>query len=271
MKQRQIEIFHILMNNQAAEISMILDLYGISRRTLFYDVREINYNIAPYGTIYTNKQNMILKWEEVDAIAKIEDSFLKPYFKASHRKALILYDLMEHPDLTLDDLVQKMDVSKSTIVNDVKDIKKTLSSIGISMYYSKQYHFDGDEFAIRNLYLELLGSIPFKKESIDSEVIRINQEYDYCLSDYNLFYLSKFIRFIKARINQGHFIKSKELKVKYNRANIPERFLELIISNNEDEKEYFTQYLLSILSIESEKVNKITYSFVNELFKQLNP
>lgn len=28
MKQRQIEIFHILMNNQAAEISMILDLYG---------------------------------------------------------------------------------------------------------------------------------------------------------------------------------------------------------------------------------------------------
>ncbi|MBD9044152.1 MAG: transcription antiterminator [Solobacterium sp.] len=270
MKQRQIEIFHILMNNQAAEISMILDLYGISRRTLFYDVREINYNIAPYGTIYTNKQNMILKWEEVDAIAKIEDSFLKPYFKASHRKALILYDLMEHPDLTLDDLVQKMDVSKSTIVNDVKDIKKTLSSIGISMYYSKQYHFDGDEFAIRNLYLELLGSIPFKKESIDSEVIRINQEYDYCLSDYNLFYLSKFIRFIKARINQGHFIKSKELKVKYNRANIPERFLELIISNNEDEKEYFTQYLLSILSIESEKVNKITYSFVNELFKQLN-
>ena len=86
----------------------------------------------------------------------------------------------------------------------------------------------------------------------------------------HLFYLSKFIRFIKARINQGHFIKSKGLKVKYNRANIPERFLELIVSNNEDEKEYFTQYLLSILSIESEKVNKITYSFVNELFKQLN-
>ena len=82
MKQRQIEIFHILMNNQAAEISMILDLYGISRRTLFYDVREINYNIAPYGTIYTNKQNMILKWEEVDAIAKIEDSFLNPLMLA---------------------------------------------------------------------------------------------------------------------------------------------------------------------------------------------
>ena len=98
---------------------------------------------------------------------------------------------MEYPDLTLDDLVQKMDVSKSTIVNDVKDIKKTISSIGISMYYSKQYHFDGDEFAIRNLYLELLGSIPFKKESIDSKVIRINQEYNYCLSDYNLFYKSK--------------------------------------------------------------------------------
>lgn len=107
MKQRQIEIFHILMNNQAAKISMILDLYGISRRTLFYDVREINYNIAHYGTIYTNKQNMILKWEEVDAIAKIEDSFLNPYFKTSHRKTLILYDLMEYPDLTLDDLVQK--------------------------------------------------------------------------------------------------------------------------------------------------------------------
>ena len=213
---------------------------------------------------------MILKWEEVDAIAKIEDSFLKPYFKTSHRKALILYDLMEHPDLTLDDLVQKMDVSKSTIVNDVKDIKKVLSSIGISMYYSKQYHFDGDEFAIRNLYLELLGSIPFKKESIDSEVIRINQEYDYCLSDYNLFYLSKFIHFIKARIYQGHFVKSKELKVKYSCANMPEGILELIVTNNEDEKEYFTQYLLSILSIESEKVDKITYSFVTELFKQLN-
>ena len=96
MKQRQIEIFHILMNNQVAEISMILDLYGISRRTLFYDLKEINYNIAPYGTIHANKLNLILTWVNDEAPAKIESVILTPYFKTNERKRLILYYLMEY-------------------------------------------------------------------------------------------------------------------------------------------------------------------------------
>lgn len=270
MKQRQIEIFHILMNNQVAEISMILNLYGISRRTLFYDLKEINYNIAPYGTINANKMNLILTWADDDAPAKIEKLFLTPYFKTNERKRLILYHLIEYQNLTLDDLVQKMDVSKSTIVNDVKDIKKVLSSMGISMYYSKHYQFGGNEFAIRNMYLKLLGYIPFKKEEIDSKVVRLNQKYHYSLSDYNLYYLSKFVHFINRRIKENSFIKRTELSESPIKVDVPEEFLKLILSAHEIEKEYFKQYLLSMLHVESEEVDKITRSFVNELLRQLN-
>lgn len=270
MKQRQIEIFHILMNNQVAEISMILDLYGISRRTLFYDLKEINYNIASYGAIHVNKMNLILMWINDEAPTEIENAILTPYFKANQRKKLILYNLMEYSDLTLDDLVQKMDVSKSTIVNDIKDIKKTLSSMGISMYYSKHYQFGGNEFSIRNMYLKLLGYIPFKKDEIESKVVQLNQKYEYSLSDYNLYYLSKFIRFINQRIKENCFIKRTDLSVAPVEVEIPEEFLKLILSDHEIEKEYFKQYLLSMLHVELEEVDKITRSFVNELLKQLN-
>ena len=270
MKQRQIEIFHILMNNQVAEISMILDLYGISRRTLFYDLKEINYNMAPHGTIHANKKNLILNWEDTNALAEIEESVLAPYFKSNQRKRLILYNLMEYSHFTLEDLMQKMDVSKSTIVNDIKDIKKALSSIGVSMYYSKQYHFAGKEFAVRNLYLELLGHIRFQREDIDPKVAYLNQKYKYQLSDYNLFYLSKFLHFINKRIQNGHFIQSEELNYHYRELNIPKDFFSLIESGNKLEQEYLKQYLLSIANVDSEEIQEIAYSFVNELFEQLN-
>lgn len=270
MKQRQIEIFHILMNNQVAEISMILDLYGISRRTLFYDLKEINYNIAPYGTIHVNKKNLILQWNDANAPTKIKNVILNPYFKTNQRKKLILYNLLEYSNLTLENLMQRMDVSKSTIVNDIKEIKKTLSTIGISMYYSKHYHFTGNEFSIRNLYLELLGYIGFQKEEIDSKVFYLNDKYNYQLSDYNLFYLSKLIHFINKRIQNGHFIHAEELNYQYAELSIPKDFFSLIHTSNTAEQEYLKQYLLSIISVDSKNIDEITYSFVNELFEQLN-
>ena len=57
MKRRQIEILNILINNQVVDMAKLLDLYQISKRSLFYDLAEINYQISLYGSIKTNKKN----------------------------------------------------------------------------------------------------------------------------------------------------------------------------------------------------------------------
>lgn len=272
MKRRQIEILNILINNQVVDMAKLLDLYQISKRSLFYDLAEINYQISLYGSIKTNKKNICLELQGNHCNEELKKSILLPYYQSDDRKKMILLSLLEENTVTIDDFAREFDVSRSTIVNDIDDIKNELGTLKVKMVYkNKKYTFSGSEINIRNKYLELLEVKTFDFSLVNSELLNVNALKKLNLSDYSLFYLSNLLQFISKRLANGNFIEQyisqldNDFISKMHLFFIDER-----IKNNRFERNYINSYLASILSFEDAEASLKTKEFVDKLILYLN-
>ena len=51
MKNRQYKIFQSILQNNGLSLQELMDNYDVSKRTIYYDINEINYEIKEYGKI----------------------------------------------------------------------------------------------------------------------------------------------------------------------------------------------------------------------------
>ena len=64
MKNRQYKIFQSILQNNGLSLQELMDNYDVSKRTIYYDINEINYEIKEYGKI----ENLNRKWGAVITI-----------------------------------------------------------------------------------------------------------------------------------------------------------------------------------------------------------
>ncbi|AMC93963.1 hypothetical protein AOC36_08180 [Erysipelothrix larvae] len=270
MRTRQIEMLHIMVNNKVVDISTIMGIYDISKRTLFYDLEEINYELSGLGKLRINQDVLILEGD-VEAInTTLAQRVFEPYYDRIERQDRILYSILEEEHKTLDDYLTAFSVSKTTVFADIEAIRSRLYQDGLSLDYNKHYLVTGPEYKIRDVYLSMLNVMDFQYQDILDSVIQFNERNQLVLSDYSMFYLSKFIKFIdKRRKHQSVSI--------YQMLNLNQSFIETVdidvreILNieNDQEADYLKAYILSLYSCGHQDVSNIVHLYVSELLKEI--
>ncbi|MCF2611945.1 BglG family transcription antiterminator [Fusobacterium perfoetens] len=164
LNKRCIEIIEELRkNNYTIFIKEMAEKFGVTERSIRYDIENINYYFSKFNLNEIEKQSKgIYTLEEEDK--KIEE-LLKNMsqrfyvFTSYERKEFIEEKFLFFEENRLIDLAETLDISMSTIKIDLKEVKIFFIENGLNLnFYSKQgILLEGNEEKIRMLQLRFLN------------------------------------------------------------------------------------------------------------------
>lgn len=157
----------IINENGKVEIEETLKRLNISRRTLNYNLKKINYILEKYGKDPVNVINQYMEYPKgqldvlIEWILANEEVHRNYVLSQEERKQIIFLNVgLNKKVTTLDNLADQMNVSKNTVVNDLLSLKSTLQEKGIRLdnHAGIGYYLEGNEQIIRRtLYGEILS------------------------------------------------------------------------------------------------------------------
>lgn len=270
MKTGQLELLRLFIHNDNNNVFKLLELYDISKRTLYYDLEEINNFIFKYGQIKITENRINFDGDLLSLSQNLESELLKPYYKSQERQNFILLSILNEESNTLEEFSEQFQVSKTTIFSDVEAIRSELAQEDVKLLYKNKYFLMGNEWGIRDLYLSLLTLKPFSYDQIRNDVKEFNAEKNLLLSDYSLFYLSNFIKFIESRINRGCFLNSDYVdRFKQVEFAFDWNLNKYLKTDNELEIIYLKAYIVSLSGMKKSKTTTLINDYVNTLLTKI--
>lgn len=268
MRTRHVEILRIMLNIQVVDVSRLMRIYDISKRTLFYDLEEINHYISRLGKLRVEHESIILEGDLDKIDTYVSENVIDPFYVRQERQERILLSILEDENKSLDDFVEMFGVGKTTIFSDIELIRSELLHDGLSLEYNKRYYVEGSEYKVRDIYLRLLAHKPFDYRLIKEDVLEFNKKYNLYLSDYSMFYLSQLLNLIKRR-GQASLSDTRWLEIK-GRTDVEDVCFDVMeLIENKDESQYLKSYILSISTSSHRDVSKIVSLYVNELLTEV--
>ena len=188
--EKFIKIIKILLSRDFATVDYLSDQIDVSHRTVSNYINQLNNDLEDIAIIKNKRgQGYYLtlldreKFEQVfDASKEAEaqpDSLQK-------RIAFIINRLMNESDThTLDELAFELNISRSTLVNDLKKAAVVLDSYHLKIIGkpNKGMHISGNELSLRLFILENAYNFLYKESPIDWDVeeaiIQIARKYDF--------------------------------------------------------------------------------------------
>ncbi|SEO41557.1 Transcriptional antiterminator [Amphibacillus marinus] len=177
----------VLTNPQIKSISLE-SKYELSRRQISYSFEKINHwlltkNLPP---INRNRQGMFLIEPILieTLLSKQENNAMKELVLTEEtRIQIILLMMISQIDetLSLNHFTHALDVSKNTVLHDIKQAQLIIQEDDLTIHYSRKagYYIEGEEFFIRKLLVHLINRLLFvqNKQLFLSEIMRLsNQE-----------------------------------------------------------------------------------------------
>lgn len=160
LKSRQTYIFRTLMEKkQKVETKDFLDKLGVGKRTLYYDIEKCNDWLKHYGLGKVVISGHMIH-AEIPDITALEQRFQQEssyFFSVTERRAMEIVKIaLSHEVMTINRMMDLSEVSKNTILGDIKEIRETLKSWGLTLKSNIQYGYliQGEEMTIR----KMLGS-----------------------------------------------------------------------------------------------------------------
>ncbi|XJS11141.1 BglG family transcription antiterminator [Aerococcaceae bacterium WGS1372] len=154
MNDRKIEILRQLTKNiiNEEELKNKLD---ISSRKLAYRINQINEDLKIRGLpiIYKEQGKYIIGNDTLQSLTNISEEMVSVYSPENRINLLILNLSLSLEELSLNHLAFNLNVSKNTILNDIKIVRQVLKKYELEVKYSREngYEIIGDEFDIRTL------------------------------------------------------------------------------------------------------------------------
>ncbi len=144
------------MSTDGVAVTELLVRLGIARRALYYDLPKINDWLAYYklGTVEVTGGKLVLYSENSREVARLLSSFSAYHFSVEERRAMeILCIALDATPVTSERLQSLLDVSKNTVLNDIKEWKVLLEPfrLRIDNTGKKGYRLLGEEVAVRKL------------------------------------------------------------------------------------------------------------------------
>lgn len=164
---RYIEILNLLINcRYDLSVEDLSNKFGVSKRMIRYDIDEINRylrenNISEIDKKPNSPLKFIITEEEKVRVEKLINNInIKSYiFSTEERVGILLYELLNsNKECTYNEFQEKLSISKTTLVNDIKKVKQWLKNfdIEITKVSNKGFKIQGDEDNIRNAMISLL-------------------------------------------------------------------------------------------------------------------
>lgn len=167
MNQRHKEIIIGLIHNPMS-IKEVSKRASVTERTIRNDIRDINVNLENYGaSLVKNSKNEIeINVLDSERFEEFEKDYLFNFdFNFSEPKYRLIYIglrfLFTENYLKLEDLMEEMYISRSTIKNDMKDVRDYLKEYSIDFVTKPHYGLRvvGNERDIRNAISTLINSV----------------------------------------------------------------------------------------------------------------
>lgn len=164
---RYVEILNLLINSGAdLNVEDLANRFGVSKRMIRYDIDEINRylrenNISEIDKKPNSPLKFIITEEEKVRVEKLINNInIKSYiFSTEERVGILLYELLNSSkECTYNEFQEKLSISKTTLVNDIKKVKQWLKNFDIEIIKvsNKGLKIQGDEGNIRNAMISLL-------------------------------------------------------------------------------------------------------------------
>lgn len=246
IKKRYFEIINLIMNsNDEIAIKDISDLYGITERSIRYDIDELNTffykkNDRNIIEISNNKLKILYTEREIKEIIRNID--IKEYFFSENERVDILaYEIfLVKNEFILQYFTEKYNLSKTTIRYSLKELNKIIDeySLMIEMNNNRGYKIIGSEINIRKYIINILRQY---LKNIKNK----NIQYDYYGKIVGCFLSEEKMEFFKSVIN---------------------RILEKTEKTVSDEAFETLQLFLVISQIRNEKNYKIEEDTENKIF-----
>lgn len=179
LDNRSVQVLQNVASTVKISSKEIMEKYRLTRNQLDYALKKINDYLEEnsYRKIIRSRNGgFVVDTKVVDDFSGImnsesqlqadENSFLDE----DHRLLVILLLIFSADYLSLYHFSESLEVSKNTIVSDIKKLKKQLSRHKLTIDYSRKggYYFRGDEEAIRGLILVVTDQV---MESIYNRLI----------------------------------------------------------------------------------------------------
>lgn len=164
---RYVEILNLLINSVTdLSVEDLANRFGVSKRMIRYDIDEINTYLRENKITEIDKKpnsplKFILTEEEKKRVENLINNInIKSYiFSTEERIGILLYELLNsNKECTYSEFQEKLSISKTTLVNDIKKVKKWLKNYDIEIIKvsNKGFKIQGNEGDIRKAMISLL-------------------------------------------------------------------------------------------------------------------
>lgn len=253
LNNRQIDIIKFLLNtNTYITVENISEVFHISERTIRSDLNSIESALKEYDVYLERKARVGIKLNSSQKeIGKILNIYDHKIYSVEERVLFALISIMTKKKATFEELAEELQVSKNTVVQDVKSVKTLLEKYDIKINKKSYYgmFLEAEEDKIRSCLLQL-----YKKSSKHIQ-LDINKYIIECLK-LDIKEIRRFIEKVETLAN-----------VKYSEEALDE--LEVLISfslcrmNIGNTVKYSEDY------INKQKVNK-NFTILRDCIKKLN-
>ncbi|WP_242068849.1 helix-turn-helix domain-containing protein, partial [Bacillus tropicus] len=157
----------IIQAEDYVSINQLIDVIQVSKRTLYYDIKKIDDWLQEEGLHsieYIRHLGYCLNKETKQMIVKkLNESMNNQYeYSPKERKIwLILYLLIQEKRILLEDLINLLQVSRNTVLADLKKLKVEFNKYNLSLHFYRKegYQIVGNEQSKRNLLILSLSQI----------------------------------------------------------------------------------------------------------------
>lgn len=162
LKNRQASILKYILNNEnSITIPSLMDTFNVSKRTIYYDLKKIDTwmkdtNAGGIVIIDKTVKADIQGNSAINKLSKKQDNY---YLSIDERIVVeILLIALSKESVTIQMITDFLDVSRNTILSDLKKVKKYISSWNLSLVNSvkKGYEIIGDETRVRKLIDDII-------------------------------------------------------------------------------------------------------------------
>lgn len=172
---------YLLYQDGYTTVQQLAEEKKISKRSVYYDIRKINEWLEAQELLpleIERKKGIWIDEEQKNLIRtklKMMPSKLAYVFTPVERIKIIICSILQrNRNLFLDDFIELCQVSRNTIINDMKEATKVISEYQLQLIYEngKGYHIVGDLVRKRSIYFAFFGSIAdfYKKEILPLDV-----------------------------------------------------------------------------------------------------
>lgn len=154
----------ILDNAEKVYIEDLLNALGMTKRSFYYDIEKMNAWLKCYhlGNIRICGGYAVLDTPSKEALLELLETQTAYFFTAEERMALeIFYIALAHEVTTIEKLRRNFDVSKNTVLSDIRKQKEIVKKYHLEIRFTPQrgYFIYGEEFLIRNFLSEQLDRL----------------------------------------------------------------------------------------------------------------